>query len=256
MIDAPNDNDIKAIQLTARRRGRSLNLSAHREERLLEQQVADRAYGHLLVATSAEAIVSVVTDLHTFVHEYQNERTGEQQPDPLACRAGCTYCCALRVDALAIEAVVIALTLRRDMNADLFALRHDRILQSDLLTRGVTDRRRTEMAITCPMLEDGNCCVRDVRPIDCRGFVSPNVELCKAMSSKPGNAVQLIRHPHYRTSQRVRIGLQSACQQLGRDARVLELNAALKIALETSNVVDRWIAGELLFASACPDEWD
>ena len=237
-------------------RGRQLNNPARAEDRKLEQQIADYAFDQLQVATSVDMLVATLSGLHSLVEANQNERKAQQRPDPIACRAGCTYCCALRVDALPIEAIIIAASLLRDKEAERFVRRRNRIWESDGMTRGVAERRRVEMALNCPLLENGECSVRELRPIDCRGFVSPQVKICEVMSTAPENVTHLVRHPQYRASRRVRAGLQTACQRLGRDARNVELNAALKISLEIPDITQRWLAGESLFEEACPDKWN
>jgi hypothetical protein len=53
--------------------------------------------------------------------------------------------------------------------------------------------------------------------------------------------------------QAMRLGMDLGSEELGLEHDTLELTIALRIALDTPNAIERWLAGERLFAAA---RWD
>ncbi len=56
--------------------------------------------------------------------------------------------------------------------------------------------------------------------------------------------------PQYRIFSEAHLGLRQGLSDLGLQSTHLELTAALRIALETPDATERWLAGEPIFRTA------
>ena len=82
------------------------------------------------------------------------------------------------------------------------------------------------------------------------GLTSSDAAACEA-SYRSGWERPIPNGPrHLGTSVGVRQGLRAALAGAGLDAARLELTTALRIALETPDAAERWLAGERVFAPA------
>src|SRR5262245_9909033 len=73
---------------------------------------------------------------------------------PLACRAGCAWCCYLQVSLSAPEAVLVAEYLRQSLSAKDLAEVTARLVTLDTVTRGMTPQERIEIRQPCALLVD------------------------------------------------------------------------------------------------------
>ncbi|MEP7126303.1 MAG: YkgJ family cysteine cluster protein [Byssovorax sp.] len=171
---------------------------------------------------------------------------------PIECARGCSYCCSSKVVITAPEALRIAAHLRRTLDPEAFAAVLARVVAVDERTRGLSRARRFEARIACPLLEgDGSCSVHEVRPITCAGWTSLDVAACERhfgaeieQKSAPVYALG------YEIAGAILAGLSQACTDLGLDGALLELTAAVRIALERPTAGERWRRRLPVFARA------
>jgi hypothetical protein len=179
----------------------------------------------------------------------------EPPASPIACAAGCPACCVSKVAVVAPEVVRIAEHLRRSLDAEALAALLARVRAADEITRGLSRDERARAGVPCPLLVDGSCSVHEVRPLLCRGWSSLDADACERHFADP-DAVPVA--PAYRVgyelASAVLAGLGRAALDAGRDGRLLELVAALRIALERPTAAARWDGRLPVFSRALDEE--
>jgi putative zinc- or iron-chelating protein len=170
----------------------------------------------------------------------------------LACSEGCSFCCHLKVLVAPQEALALAAHLRaRD---DLDRVR-GRVADTDARSRGMSHEERAHAKLPCPLLEDGRCVAYEARPLACRGAHSYDVDACRAAFDRPDvdSAIPFYK-PQLQITEAVRAGLGAGAGYIRLDGRLLELVAALRIALEDESAAASWAAGGAPFAAAVDAE--
>ena len=124
-----------------------------------------------------------------------------------------------------------------------------RIRTADDATRGLSVAQRSAAKIPCPLLEADRCSVYDTRPLSCRAAVSLDAGACQSSFAGAPVPVPMPRVFWEALGESVR-GLGAALAKAGLPLRTYDLNAALRIAVETPDAPARWAAGEDIFASA------
>jgi hypothetical protein len=175
----------------------------------------------------------------------------EPPPSPVACARGCSACCVSKVVAVAPEVLRIAAHLRATLDPDALAALMERVRATDERTRGLSRRERALEGAPCPLLVDDACSVHEVRPLLCRGWTSLDAGACARHFADPAGAPVPGGHaPAYELASAVLAGLGRAALDAGRDGALLELVAALRIALERPNAGARWDARLPVFSLA------
>lgn len=168
-----------------------------------------------------------------------------------ACEAGCFWCCYQRVTTTPAEILRIVDYLQETLSSTELNQLQQAIVAADQQTRGTTPAERLQARQLCPLLVDGRCMVYYVRPLPCRGYTSSNVAACQQRVENPSVHVSVPGDPvRYLMSLGVLNGLSQGIQSLGLDGEMVELIAALRIALETPEALARWLQGEEIFEQA------
>jgi Fe-S-cluster containining protein len=166
----------------------------------------------------------------------------------IACHGGCASCCTIRVTATAPEVLSIARYIRSSPKTMEFELRR-RIERSDEVTRLLDETQRMEQGIACPFVDGDLCVVYSVRPLDCRGHASYDVQAC--IDALAGRACEVpISVEHLRARSLVQNAMQSALRDYGYAWALYELNQALQIGLSDDGAESAWMNGVDIFASA------
>lgn len=169
-------------------------------------------------------------------------------PEPLACAAGCAYCCHLYVQVTPVEALHLAAGILRDRSPDEVAAIRARVADLDARTRGMRAGARATSRLACALLVDGKCTAYDDRPFSCRGANSFDAEDCRLMLE--GNR-KIETYPHQRDIWfTIGRSLTAGIEDAGRPESQLELTAALALALAHDDPVAAWQSGALDFAPA------
>ena len=175
-----------------------------------------------------------------------------QQPPrlPLACREGCAWCCYKTVGTAAPEVLRIAAHLRQTQTPEQLRTIQAQIKASLEQRRALRSDRRSHARLPCALLVEDRCSIYPVRPLTCRGFNSSDARQCE-QSLEPGSQVTV---PSYAPQQRlctfVLDGMRAGLAESRLDGELLELTAALDIALTVPDAAERWLAGEKVFAPA------
>jgi Fe-S-cluster containining protein len=114
--------------------------------------------------------------------------------------------------------------------------------------RALDPAARRRSALPCPLLVDNRCVAYAVRPLTCRGFNSSEARRCEAALGRGDPAAVPMYAPQQRLHTFVLDGLRAGLQESGLDGALLELTAALEIAVQAPDVEARWLAGEAVFA--------
>jgi hypothetical protein len=169
-------------------------------------------------------------------------------PAKIECRSGCCFCCYQNVDATIPEAIVIALGLTDPADPRVAA-----VLGAADAFKALDDDARIATARPCPLLVDRQCSVYEHRPLACRSLVSPDATRChQAMASlEAGTGVLPIEI--YVVLQFLCSGEQAAargiCRDLGLQDDIVELTQTVAAILRDPALVERWAAGEHVFAA-------
>jgi Fe-S-cluster containining protein len=187
-----------------------------------------------LRASQAGALVASVFD--QTMRRMPQAAAGE----PLACKAGCTYCCHNVVMATAPEIFSAASELRARHDAGFVAAVAGRC-DAVGATAGI---RRSP----CPLLHDDLCSVYSARPTVCRKHTSFAVEACIADYEGRGGEIPIRRFDHEIfecCAVALLLGMRLWDERQG---AVFELSGALRAALQDPQAEQKWLAGESVFA--------
>lgn len=220
------------------------DLEARREQRLKTVALLQTARVPLQVAAVAEQAEA------TAAAAVGEAMTRQPPRPPLACREGCAWCCYKTVGTAAPEVLRIAAHLRQTLTPEQLHATQTRIHALLEQRRAQRPDRRSRARLPCALLVDDRCSIYPIRPLTCRGFNSSDARQCER-SLEPASQVVV---PSYAPQQRlctfVLDGMRAGLAESHLDGELLELTAALDIALTMPDAAERWLAGEKVFAPA------
>lgn len=166
---------------------------------------------------------------------------------PMACAAGCPYCCVLNVAVLLPEALLIADFLQARLPApELDALRK-RLSSHRLWARWMDDEERILKHETCPFLDaQGSCSIHTVRPFACRAVTSLDSGSCReafapVVSDEAATVpADLLRQAVYDTAFTT---LAECLRIAGYDDRSIELGTGVLAFLEQPENRELFLSG-------------
>jgi Fe-S-cluster containining protein len=170
----------------------------------------------------------------------------------IACAKGCAACCHQRVLCSIPQAISIALDLQMRGADEVATIARDaRTLHDKTLALDAYGRLRS--GLPCPLLRDDACSIYETRPPACRSLYSFDRAACEryyrafAFDKPPPNYPIMLD-----ALGQMLLGFGRALDALGLDGGLVELGSALAMILEDPGVIDRYLAGERLFAAARP----
>lgn len=167
----------------------------------------------------------------------------------IACKAGCAYCCVLYVQVTPLAAIRLAQVLQA-MDPQARAATMARVESVYTRVRGKDAGASNLLAIPCPLMVDGRCSVYADRPFACRGANSADVEACRAGFGSD-HGPKLLAYIHQRqVFAAVGNGVAQGLRDAGVQDDLLELVAALSLALAHDDPLAAWRSGALDFSSA------
>jgi hypothetical protein len=171
-------------------------------------------------------------------------------PTPRACKEGCDWCCHLNVGTSVPEVARIAAYLRQTLTPQELEATRARVARAAEERRRLPPAERAACRLPCALLVEHRCCAYPVRPLTCRGFNSSDASRCERFVKSRARVEVPTYQPQLRLMTFVLDGTRAGLQAAGLKDDLLELNAALHIALEVPDAVERWLAGEPVFAPA------
>jgi Fe-S-cluster containining protein len=188
-------------------------------------------------STDVDACVALVGRVHRLLAQ------AAQHLPPggaaLACRAGCNFCCHLRVMVLPHEAIALFRYLQSQMPV---ATAHSVRARLRAQASSATLSPRA-----CAFLVAGECAAYEARPSACAAYHSLSKERCEQSfldPSLPSGTVVLRSLQVVATA--LEDGVSSALRAQGLNQDRIELHAALAALLADPSLIARWRAGRPL----------
>jgi Fe-S-cluster containining protein len=219
-------------------------LEARRTQRLRSIEILKSGRTPLQVVTVAEE-AEKISDQAVCAAQ-----ANEPPPAASDCREGCAWCCHLTVGTAAPEVLRIAAYLRKTLAPDELTATLARVRETAERKQSLRPDQRSRARMPCPLLAENRCLAYPVRPLTCRGFNSTDAVQCE-LSLAPGSRIVV---PSYAPQQRICTlvldGMRAALEQSHLESELLELTAALSIALTVPDATERWLGGASVFATA------
>lgn len=181
-----------------------------------------------------------------------------KRPD-FACAAGCAWCCHQQVAVAPAEAIAIARHVTETFPPPALAELRARLAALDARSRGLGLWGRARLKTPCAFLVSGECSIYEVRPLRCRGVYSRDADHCRWAMEAPdqifGNPDRHAKPGPYpvepaKIMDAALTGLARAFNECGLPWAALELTAAVRMALDSPELGERYLAGEPVFAGA------
>jgi Fe-S-cluster containining protein len=168
----------------------------------------------------------------------------------IACQVGCAWCCHKLVGTTAPEVFRIAAYFQESLPAKELENVKNRIIRRDEERKVLQTDRWSAARLPCSLLVDNRCTIYAVRPLTCRGYNSSDAGQCERWVKVRGH----IEVPTYEIQRRLTTfildGLRAGLGECHLPNDLLELTAALRIALTLPDAMNRWLAGEPIFEPA------
>jgi Fe-S-cluster containining protein len=175
--------------------------------------------------------------------------SGNHLPHPIACRAGCNFCCFNQVEVTAPEALLIGHHVAQNFSQEDQDGLMKRVTRSLTLKAGKSKKKiaRLRHKLPCSLLQDGKCSVYGVRPLVCRAMHAFTAGSCEQelLKGKLGPG-EFYAH-RYEFVWSISSGLQSGCREAGCQTGVLDLDLALQDFFSQAKAAERWLAGKQVF---------
>lgn len=167
---------------------------------------------------------------------------------PIACRAGCSWCCHIRVELLPHEAIALFRYLNTQIEPETRSAIVERIFANARQIKPLTEGQHRRTNIQCAFLVDNRCSVYPVRPMLCAGHHSLDVNPCIEGFNNPTDEQDTIPLIDVLVFIRGAMmdGAQQALNGLKLDGQALELNTALAALLRDPSLIGRWREGRRL----------
>jgi Fe-S-cluster containining protein len=229
---------------------RSLNA---RENQLLDSQrrVASERLTAREPTRDPARVVQAATQAMASSEELRRYHVEVLQPvAQIACHDGCHWCCHLKVSVTAPEVFALAEYLENSAPAAVRETVKARAAELAQDARIFSSDAKAEAHIPCAMLtEQGGCSVYAARPLTCRGYNALDSESCRRMLDDDQEFVAS-NESWARECAAEALGFLAAIGDARLPAELLELTSGLHIALSEPNALQRWLAGEPIFAAA------
>jgi hypothetical protein len=220
--------------------GRLLSRAAEEQYRLTLDMLADQPAAHRAVA------------FHKATFRQLIERLPAVSLGTIACGPGCAFCCRLKAEVHAYEALGIADLLRQDRTPEELATLTRALRQRAGQLRTLHSGGPVAANPKCLFLDErDHCSIYARRPIHCVGLGSQSRDRCKAAFQSGDADSRLPAYmPIMACAEGVLSGATVAMRELGLEAGYYELSAAVLAALEAPAAAERWLRGERVFSGS------
>lgn len=204
------------------------------------ETVQQVALSHLNANRSLPFAITFIAKLQHAVD--QVARTAVDQGQKLDCRAGCSHCCSVRVEALEPEIFRIAREVKK-LAPEAFASLIARLQNHAAMAKGVSVWNHR---IACPFLTENLCSIYPVRPAVCRMAHSFDAEKCAVSGAEIPQSLNLVLK-----AEALMKGTSGAYGKAGMPASGHELGQAVLLALTDETAESRWYEGKSVFNEGC-----
>ncbi len=199
-------------------------------------KVCQAAVRHLNDKRGLPSAITFVRNLQNSIDQVVN--TEVDQGAKLACKAGCSYCCSARVEAIEPEVFRIAREIASRPHEEINAL----IERLQTYVAMPSDVAPWQQRMPCPFLVDDLCSIYEVRPGVCRKAHSLDVAKCAENAPEIPQSLNIVLG-----AEALLKGTSDAYREIGLHASGHDLGQAVLIALSDSTVESRWQSGEAVF---------
>ena len=182
---------------------------------------------------------------------FHNVPGGLDLLNSLACTAGCTFCCELKIEITAFEAAAIWAGLQGPGQQH----RRDAVVTVAPRTAALDTEARRRARIPCALLDEGRCAPYAARPYVCRGMFATDAADCERVLTAPaGLPLPPVRSPAVPRALATVFGsgANAALADKGLQHDFLELNSALATLIREPAAFRDWLAGKKVFTPAVP----
>jgi len=170
----------------------------------------------------------------------------------IACRAGCGFCCHLRVMVHPHEAIALFRYLGSRMPEDRAERVRVRLIENAARISGAVRENRKPESLACAFLVDNRCSAYEVRPSACSGYHSLSKEQCERAYEGAGasaGGIPILSALRY-IATALDEGLDQALAAAGLSAAPVELHTAVAALIRNPRLIDRWRSGRSLLKGA------
>jgi Fe-S-cluster containining protein len=218
-------------------------LDARRQQRLETAAILQRGRTPLAIIEIAEHGARLA--------ETATEQAKLREPParPSACAEGCAWCCHKKVGTSVPEVLRIVEFLKQNLSAAELDEVRERVVRLDEQRRKMTDGWAAAR-LPCSLLVNERCSVYPVRPLTCRGYNSSDAHRCEQVVKAHQHVDVPVYGPQQRLATMVLDGMRAGLTESQLNGELLELTAALQIALTVPDPFNQWLAGKPVFAGA------
>ena len=205
------------------------------------QFARDAVRGTLGTSTDVDSCVALTARINQLLDQARESFQGSGAS--IACRAGCTFCCHLRVMVMPHEAIALFRYLGSGMPGPMAETVRRRLLEY----AGANRESGEPGGTACAFLVDGMCSAYEVRPAACASFHSLSRQRCLENHERPSAAgatpvLQSLQH----VAAELDAGLEQGLADAGFATARMELQAAVVALLRNPSLIARWRAGREL----------
>jgi hypothetical protein len=167
----------------------------------------------------------------------------------VACRAGCNFCCHLRVMVLPHEAIALFRYLGSRVPPEQARIVRERVRKN---AEEIRNRGPALTGIPCAFLLEGRCTAYEARPGACSGYHSLSKERCQAAyesADHSADAIPMLNALRF-VAATLDEGVANALAAKGLSADRIELHTALAALMKNPGLIERWRSGRALSASS------
>lgn len=220
----------------ARDEGGRQSFLAYTQATLAALRPLDRAINPEQIRQAVAAVHKVIQDAQVQL-EKQFIMLPQGGKAKIACKAGCGWCCVVRVGAAPAEVLALADRLKRTLpDSDLELLKAEVQAYAWRLAPLGNEQKRAER-MPCPLLQSESCSAHSHRPGNCRGYNSLDVLACKTGNTRPTHPI------HKLVQQAANDALDRVLAHFGLPTQEAELVSALSIALTEESSWTAFLAG-------------
>lgn len=215
-----------------------------------DQFAAEAVSNTLGRATDVETCVALAKRINALMDDAF--RHFEQDNSGIACRAGCNFCCHLRVMVLPHEAIALFRYLGSRLAAEEAKGVRQRLLANADEIRKRSEEGRAVTGIPCAFLVDGRCSAYEARPAACSGYHSLSRERCQSAyesADHSADAIPMLNGLRY-IAATLDQGMERALTATGLSSERVELHTALAALIRNPGLIERWRRGRPLSASS------
>ena len=231
-------------------------------ELLLSEALVDAAQRNVRVAFGQEATPQMLirlSEVEQALTEAQIAAIRKAKKPEIACKKGCAWCCHAYISLSAPEVLHLAGWMQANFSAAELDAAKQRVAEAAERKAGLNWMEQEKLRHPCPLLAENACSVYSARPLACRGFSARDAEACRLNATDDPRAadrpVQFYL-PFKSVAAAVRVGLQRGVDETPFQNDNFGLIPALHAALNTPDILVRWLAGEAVFPPETREEQD